>query len=63
MISWQVLFQFLLDFNFTKGTSMPNLGVPYLRPFFKPIYPLAVTIVFYSVLFVLGVAGKNNMLS
>lgn len=70
----QVLYQFLLDVNLTttegcsstrhlssatQDCSLPDLNVPHLRPFFKPIYTLVLTIVLYAILILIGVAGNQ----
>ena len=72
LIMLQILYHFLVDVNLAKNEgcssdtdsisedcSLPNLNTPHLRPFFKPIYTLVLTIVFYAILILIGVTGNN----
>ena len=73
LIFQQVLYRFLLDINLTtpegcsstsllaaseEDCTLPDLNTPHLRPFFKPIYTLVLTIVLYSILILIGVTGN-----
>jgi hypothetical protein len=40
------------------SNEAPYLGTPVLRSIFRPVYPLAITVVMYTLLCALGVVGN-----
>ena len=61
----KVIYKFLLDVNYSDidTESTIDFGQPHLRGFFRPLYPLAITLTFYLLLILLGLVGNTLIVS
>lgn len=54
----KVIYKFLLDVNFTSTDDKIDLAAPHLKAVFRPIYPLAITLILYGLLILFGLLGN-----